>query len=291
MRRSVLWAVPVALAGAPVAAVTVTANDVASELAAALLQSGGGVTIEAGSEGLIGNAAQQGTFSEFNQGPAGARVQIDDGVVLTTGTANFSTSVNTVNNFSVTAGTGSNAELSQILSDAGLNSVTRDQNVLSFTFSVADGFNAIRGDFVFATDEFPTQTVTDVMGIFVNGTNFAFFPDGTLVSNQPGVNTGFFNENPVGSTLYGMEWNGISNRLTFEAPVLEGLNTFSLAIADTSDTIFDSVVFFSGLRAVVGDGGGGIIPEPPGVIPLPAAGWFLLTAMGGLAMLRRRRQT
>jgi hypothetical protein len=28
---------------------------------------------------------------------------------------------------------------------------------------------------------------------------------------------------------------------------------------------------------------------PPGVIPLPAAGWLLLTGMGGLALLRRRK--
>ena len=281
---------PLAFAAAPAAAVTVTPNDNASALAAAMLQAGGGVSIIAGSETLIGNDNQQGTFSNFNQGPAGSEIKIDDGVVLTTGNALFSTTENTTNERTVTAGTGSNAELSGILVAAGLNSVTRDQNVISFLFTVVNpALTSIFGEFVFATDEFPTQTVTDVMGIFVNNVNYAFFPGGALVSNQSGVTTGFFNSNPVGSTTYGMEWNGITQRYTFEAPVTLGQNSFSLAIADTADTRFDSVVFFSGLRAGASTGGGGIID--PSVIPLPAAGWLLLTGMGGLALMRRRKRS
>lgn len=173
-----------------------------------------------------------------------------------------------------------------------MESSTFDQNVLSFSFTLSDpALNAIRGDFVFATDEFPTQSVTDVMGVFVNGVNYAFFSNGNLVSNQQGTNDGFFNSNPVGSTLYGLEWNGITNVLTVEAPVIAGINIFALAIADTADRRFDSAVFFSGLRqAQSTNGGGGGIIDPPGVIPLPATAWLLLSGVAGLAAVRRRQR-
>lgn len=39
-----------------------------------------------------------------------------------------------------------------------------DANVLSYAFTLDAGLNAVSMQFVFAADEFPTQTVTDIFG-------------------------------------------------------------------------------------------------------------------------------
>jgi hypothetical protein len=67
-------------------------------------------------------------------------------------------------------------------------------------------------------------------------------------------------------------------------------NEIIIAVSDTSDTIFDSVVFVGGMVAGFTEGGGGIDPDPTNPIPVPAAFPLLLTAVGGLGLLRRRRK-
>jgi hypothetical protein len=123
------------------------------------------------------------------------------------------------------------------------------------------------------------------MGIFVNGKNFAFFPNGDLVTNQPGNPNNFFTQN------YPIEWNGLTSVFEFTALALGdgAINKIEIAISDTSDTIFDSALFFSGLKAGFTTGGGGIGPTDPNVIPLPAAAWFLIGSLGALGALRRRQ--
>jgi hypothetical protein len=281
-------------------ALTVTSTGIAQSdanaLAAAALSAGSGITIQSGSASIFGATGQQGTYSGFNLVGGGGQptLTISDGVVLTTGTASFSTTTNTVNNFSVNSGTGSFAPLVALASTKGLSESQSNANVLSFNFVLDDtSLNAVTGKFIFATDEWPTQSVTDIMGIFVNGVNYAFFPNGSLVSNQSG--SGFFNNNTVGTGNYGIEWNGLTNMFTFTALALGGgaVNTIEIAISDTSDTIFDSAVFFSGLTAGLTSGGGGIgpvDPQEPGVVPLPAGAWLLLGGLGGLAALRRRKR-
>jgi len=282
------------------AALVVTNTTDATTLTNTLLAASSGLTIDGSSINVVGGATQQGTYAGFNLGPTTAgepNITIADGVVLTSGGGNFSTTQNTSNSFSANPGTGSDADMAAILSAAGLNSTTNDKNIIEFNFTVDDpaSFNAVSAQFVFATDEFPTQSVTDGMGVFIDGINYAFFPDGTLVSNQPGVNTGFFNNNPVGTDAtnggYGIEWNGLSSVLTvtglLDAAV--AIHTFKLVIVDTSDTIYDSAVFFAGLKAGFTTGGGGIGDPDP--IPLPAALPLMLAGLGGLGFMSRRRKT
>lgn len=273
-------------------AVTVTLEDDATVLAAATI--GSGVTIVGGSETLIGGAEQQGTYSGFDlSSPTGPTLELTDGVVLTSGLGGFSTTENTDNAASANSGTGSYQPLVDLAADGDLNQTQNDSNVLSFDFTLDDPTeNAVTAQFVFATDEFPTQSVTDIMGIFVNGVNYAFFPNGDLVSNQSGDPNDFFNDNPVGTDAtdgYGIEWNGLTDvfNVTMLALGDGEVNTIDIAIADTSDTIFDSALFFTNLTSGTTQGGGGIGPDPA-VIPLPAAGWMLLAGIAGLYGMRRR---
>lgn len=278
-------------------ALSVTPDDTASALALASLASSSGVSIVTGSETLVGGAKQQGTYSGFSQGPGTAaqpQLTMTDGIALTSGSAEFSTSTNTQNSFDASTGTAAFAPMVTLAGDNGLSTSHNDTNVLSFDFVLDDPTeNSVTAEFLFATDEFPTQSVTDIMAIFVNGINYAFFPNGDLVANQSGDPNSFFNNNPVGSSDYGIEYNGLTDvfGITMLANGGGAVNTIDIAIADTSDSIFDSALFFSGLKAgTTSSTGGGIGPVNPSAVPLPAAGWMLIAGVGGLAAAGRRKR-
>jgi hypothetical protein len=155
---------------------------------------------------------------------------------------------------------------------------------------VPAGITSVEMDFVFASDEFPDQNVSDVFGVFVDGTNFAFFQDGRLVSFVTGVNADNFNDNDFNTGNYDNQYDGISNSLHLSGILDSGLTTHTLkiAIADTSDTIFDNAVFVAGLEGGTNTGGGGINPIPE---PVSLLAWGGLAIAGTLTARRHRYLT
>lgn len=263
----------------------------ATTLSAAVLGAGSGITIVGGSETYQGNAAvgQSGTYTGFNLAPSSGSTPtlvLPDGIVLTSGSANLPLT-NTTNQFNpVFPASGANALLGALSASAGGTSVTNDANVISFDFTVAAGMTSVSAQFVFGTDEFPTQSVTDIFGFFVDGVNYAKFSSGELISNTPGNPTNFI-LNPVGSGLYGIEYNGLTQAFTVVGLLDTNLatHTITFGVADTSDTIFDSGVFIAGLTAGTATGGG-INPNPT---PEPASLALLGIGLVGLGAMRRRK--
>lgn len=293
MKELVFGSLIMACAASGASALSTTNTTDAAALAAATLAASSGITIVGGSQSLIGSTVQQGTYTGFNLTTSGtpgtSNLSLGNGVFLTTGGGDFGTT-NTSSSFSHQPGTGSYAPLVNLASTKGLSTNQNDSNVLSFDFTLDDPTqNAVKAQFIFATDEFADQGVTDILGIFVNGVNYAFFPNGDLVSNQSGDPHDFFNNNEVGLGTYNIEWDGLT--AVFDITLLANgggaVNTFALAIADTWDQVWDSAVFFTGLKAANDTGSGGIT-DP--VVPLPAAGWLLVTAFGGVAAAARRKR-
>lgn len=266
-----------------------TSEDAAVLLSNALM--GSGVSIVDGSQvfqGLLGDDAtgQSALFDSASFSNGSNTVSIGGGAFLTTGRANLANS-NTSTSFGATTNSGSDADLNAMLAVNGASATnTNDVNFIEFDFTVAGSFNAITLDFIFGSEEFPDQSVTDVLGIFVDGVNFAFFPDHSLVSFVTGVNAGNFNDN-TGNT-YDLEYDGFSNLLNVVGLLDMSLttHTIKIAIADTSDAIFDSGVWLSNMRATNADNGG--VNNPPSSVPAP--GTLALVGLGLFAVLRRKKQ-
>ena len=226
---------------------TLTPNNLASTLV------GSGVTISnvqyAGANGAAG------TFTGGGTGD-GSIIGFDQGVILSSGSVANVVGPNQHDNTTTNNGQPGDADLNGLVGQT-----TQDAAVLSFNFT-ADA-SSVSFRYVFASEEYNEyvgSTFNDVFGFFVNGSTRD--ADCAKVDDQPvSVNT-INGGNPFGTDathpeLYrnnslsdpgpatiDTEMDGLTTVLLCQAPVLANqTNTMKLAIADVTDSLYDSNVF------------------------------------------------
>jgi hypothetical protein len=220
---------------------TLTPNDVAQALVSS--------SFTVSNATFTGANIAGGTFTGGTQ-PIG----FDSGIILSTGNIASVLGPNTRTNTTTSNGTPGDPDLDKLASFP-----TNDAAVLEFDFVPTTP--TISFQYVFGSDEyneFVNTNFNDVFGFFINGKNCA------VVGNPPKpVTINTINDgNPVGGTPnshpelyrnndfqapnpapYDTELDGLTKVLTCFAIVHPGTNHAKLAIADASDSIYDSDVF------------------------------------------------
>jgi len=257
----------------PIVVKPLSANNASPAALQMLVNSllGGGITVVPGSVEYTGASAASGLF--INGGTDLTKtIGISNGVLLTTGDARFvSGSAISAEDFpnkttafgagilnSLTRNTSSGNSLFASLTSAQ----TYNASILSFQF-IPTG-TTITLKYVFGSEEYGDVVNTgyppDVLGVFVNGVNYALVPGSGLAVSTASINCGgpasgaasgvspqncsLYRDNPPFFGKIETELDGLTVVLTLTAPVKAGeVNTIQLGIANSSDSFADSAVF------------------------------------------------
>jgi hypothetical protein len=148
-----------------------------------------------------------------------------------------------------------------------------DVTELVIDFDMMQGFSEVSFNVVFGSEEYEEYVDSpyiDGFGMFLNGTNIAFSGGEPINIRHPDM--AFLD----GTELDGILAPGGNPLLRFSGLANPTGNQLRFIVADTSDGILDTTVYFSSLA---------------GEIPLPPAAWLAVTAVAAcIPRLRRRKR-
>jgi len=255
-------------------ALIITPENNGSTIANAIVGSG----ISVSNVNYSGANGASGTFTGGNS----SGLDIDAGIVLSTGQAVNAQGPNNSSGATGDNGLGGYAPLSTL---AGAS--TYDATVLSFNFQFDGGLGGdLFFNFVFGSEEYLEYVnagYNDVFGFFVDGNNVAVAPgtsDPISIDNINNVkNSSLFVDNTSGT--YNTQMDGFTKSLQISLKGLSaGTHTMEFAIADVGDHVLDSWIFIQS-KSFSNQPTPTNVPEPSGLLLL---GLGLL----GLAVARKR---
>jgi hypothetical protein len=235
----------------------VPAGTAAATLATTLVVPGSGITVTGGT--YVGANNQGGTYAGLDTtSQFGQRLQIPDGVILTTGRAADALGPNDAPDTGVVLGTAGDTNLN---TDLSLQTV--DANALTLNFTAPLSIQSVLFDFVFGTEQY-----TEFGGAFRNDA-FAAYLDGARITSdaagRPPSMDDVSYDNIQGE--FDIEYDGLIPRFRVRAPLNTALlsHTLKFVIADGDLGTYDSGVFLSRLQ-------GSTVPTPAATVETPTPG-------------------
>src|SRR3954452_16330695 len=243
----------------------VPASASATTLASAIVIPNTGITVNSGS--YVGANDQGGTYTGFDMtGGNNVRLNIRDGVILTSGAALNALGPNTSGFTATLLDTPGDTDL-----DALVGNQTFDANSMTLNFTTDIGTRSILFDFIFGSEEyneFVGPSFNDAFAAYLDGQQVGFDINGRPIT----VNNNFFQVNNLNGS-FPIQYDGLTPRIRTQAPLNPAatIHTLKFVIADTFDSDYDSGVFISRLQ-------GSTVPVPAPVTELPNPGTFVLAS-------------
>ena len=211
---------------------------------------------------FTGDTSALSIFGNLNLGTA----VLNSGVLITSGDGTPPDS-NTESGYGTSLGLPGDDQLTEIVNAVFAGDPnTFDANRLDFQINVTnESIQSIAFDIVFASEEFPefVDDFVDIAAIIVNGVNIAYFDgDTSRPLSVLSANNASFQDNTAGA--FSIEYDAVSATFTVIAEVQQGINSISIAIADTGDSIYDSALFVSNMRALGFDANGVLVQVDAG---------------------------
>ena len=240
---------------------------------------------------LSGPASAASTFSSLNAGtlPGPLPLTLGQGIHLTIGTATGDLSGDTNAGFGGGTNFQGDTDLQAIIDGSPFAGVdVTDTTSLSFDFTVPPGSTSVSMDFIFGSQENPTSD-WDVAGIIVDGVNYAFMPNGSIlrVNEAAAINAYISPAFP--------DWRSWTQKQKLTALLNPNLSvhTIKIAVANTEDNDVTTGIFVSNIAAGTATQGGVDVPNGPQSIPTLSE-WGMITlssllALGTVVNLRRRQ--
>ncbi|MFN2239417.1 MAG: choice-of-anchor L domain-containing protein [Thermoanaerobaculia bacterium] len=239
MKRLAIFAL-VAMMSVPVCASITTKNmETVTPQQLGELLAGPGIQIT--NVTINGSPAAAGTFT----GGLAAGLGIEDGVILSSGAIENIIGPNDSPGKTSSLSTPGDPDLNALVAPL----TTNDAMVLEFDFVAESSNFAIR--YVFGSEEYKEyvgSAFNDVFGFFLDGANIAYVAGSaselvSINSINHEKNSSYYIDNPPGPGAFNTQLDGFTTILFAVATVTPGTSHhIKLAIADTSDSVLDSVV-------------------------------------------------